>query len=135
MPRNIAKSHKNYLQAFVNGSIEQSQAHNDAPYSAFTNMSSFYVPQISFILHRNGYLIASIISKQLLCTFSTGINFIANIQVNSFFAGSDFFLTNENGRIEGISPALGQFIGMTPRLINEYRIFIQQFSEQIGTNS
>ena len=116
MPKIYSKNHKFYLREYVRTNNE---------YSPISSIPCF-------ALHRNGCIVPVKVSKQLICNVEVGINFVGNMQLNKDLVGSDIIITTETGKIEGATSELAKIIGLTPRIIAESEIYIQQFSYEMA---
>ena len=74
-------------------------------------------------------------AKQQLYSFTQGNLYIGNFQLDKTRTGRNYFLTNDKGKIEGISQNVGEYLHVTPKLLLEQEMYIQKLFPDIETDN
>lgn len=88
----------------------------------------------NFALHKDGYVLPIKIAKQQIYSLRLGIAYVANILLDSGEQGNDFILTDTEGKISGISERLSQILRVTPSMLVEQQLFVQDLCPELGDN-
>ena len=86
----------------------------------------------SFGLNRNGFIFPIKVKRQQAITLKFGLLLISNIQVDSSLAEHNFILTDENGKLEGISKEVSEYLGITPENLREKEVNIKDICPTIN---
>lgn len=114
MPTFIGKTHKKIME------------------ESFKSMDYLKLGIIStFAIHKDGYLIPIKFEKQQLFSFLHGDLYIGNFMLDVSRLAKSYFLTNDKGRIEGVTKDIVDTFHIKPKVLAEQEVLIQKLFPDI----
>jgi len=110
MPRIIGRSHAKFMEE----NLMRGRYTNDGFYEAFG-------------LHSNGYIFPIRVSSQQIFSLKFGLLYAGNIQKLESDEDNNFIITDENGKIDGITRELGEILNINPYTVYQEEKIIQSY--------
>lgn len=116
MPQIIGRKHMSIMQEYFKTGKEYTM--NLLTYSTFG-------------LGRDGYIFPIKLAKQQLYSLKLGIIYVGSISVDVKSAEYNYVLTDDKGRIEGVTQRVGELLQITPMVLAEQSLYIQDYSPDV----
>ncbi len=129
MPKIIGSRHSMFMKENLLGRRRTSSPVHDTVEKNEEEKERFSYP--TFCLHREGYIFPVRMSCQKIYSPRFGLLYAGNVQRDPATEGCTYIITNEKGRIAGISKELGEGLNITPMMIAEEEITVQQYCAEL----